>query len=262
MSTYAPLYEYLLTSIMSTISMTFSELEQLLNFPLPNSAYAYSAWWANGGHSHAHAWLDAGYRVEHVDFQTKTVSFLKTGAPENREPKTRNRTTRIAPATEPIPIDPTAETMELYGYEFRFVQLLKPKCNVGSSVYKHYPQGDYDNKKGLPLLHHGEGAFCRFSINAGNWPGVYLWVVDGQIIYIGETADLKRRFNMGYGNISPRNCYIGGQSTNCKMNKVVLSLYEQGKTVGLYFHNTTNHKCVELDLLGKINTPYNVKGNS
>ena len=49
-------------------------------------------------------------------------------------------------------------------------------------------------------------------------------VRDGQIIYIGETAGLRQRFNMGYGNISPRNCYVGGQSTNCKMNKIVPKL--------------------------------------
>ena len=66
---------------------------------------------------------------------------------------------------------------------------------------------------------------------------------------------------MGYGRIAPRNCYVGGQSTNCKMNKVVLSLYEQGKTVDLYFYKTTDYKHVELELLGKIKTPYNVKDN-
>lgn len=45
------------------------------------------------------------------------------------------------------------------------------------------------------------------------------------------------------------------------MNKVVLSMFEQGKTVSLYFYNTTDHKRVKLDLLGKIKTQYNVKSN-
>ena len=52
-----------------------------------------------------------------------------------------------------------------------------------------------------------------------------------------------------------------GQSTNCKMNKVVLSVVEQGKTVSLYFYITTDHKRVELDLLEEIKTQYNVKSN-
>lgn len=111
----------------------------------------------------------------------------------------------------------------------------------------------------MQLIRQGEGAFCRFSIKAEEWSGVYLWVVDGVIIYIGETENLHQRFNIGYGKISPRNCYAGGQSTNCKMNKIVLELFQQGKRVDLFFHKTENYKNVELDLLQKISTLYNVK---
>ena len=157
---------------------------------------------------------------------------------------------KILPAptvnTETMLIYPKSEIIVACGYEFHFIQELLPESKTEGSVVKYYPQNDYVNKKGLPLSYHGKGAFCRFSINAGDWSGVYLWVVDGQIIYIGETAGLQKRFNMGYGNISPRNCYIGGQSTNCKMNKVVFGYYERGKTVSLYFHITTEYKQVEL----------------
>lgn len=66
---------------------------------------------------------------------------------------------------------------------------------------------------------------------------------------------------MGYSSISPRNCYVGGQSTNCKMNKMVLSLFEQGKRVSLYFNITTDYKRVELELIREVVTPYNVKSN-
>lgn len=114
---------------------------------------------------------------------------------------------------------------------------------------------------GVPSGHTLTLTLLPFSISAGNWPGVYLWIVDSQIINIGETNNLKRRFNMGYGIISPRNCYIGGQSTNCKINKVVLDFYKQGKIISLYFYRTELHKQVELELLRKISTPYNVKDN-
>ena len=73
--------------------------------------------------------------------------------------------------------------------------------------------------------------------------------------------NFQRRFNVGYGNIEPINCYIGGQTTNWKMNKLVLSLAQQEKYVKLYFHETKEHKRVELELLGKVQTPYNVKDN-
>ena len=98
-------------------------------------------------------------------------------------------------------------------------------------------------------------------IDVEDVPGVYLWIVDDEIIYIGETKNLRKRFNTGYGNISPRNCYLGGQSTNCKMNKVVLEYFEAGKQIKLYFLKTNDYKKVELELLSKICTRYNVKDN-
>lgn len=54
---------------------------------------------------------------------------------------------------------------------------------------------------------------------------------------------------------------MGGQSTNCKMNKVVMEYYKCGKPISLYFHQTEDHKYVELDLLKKIETRYNAKDN-
>ena len=263
MSAYDSLNKYLLECGKERESVTFLELEHVLGFRLPKSAYTYNAWWANGGHSQAHAWLDAGYRVERISIFATTVTFCKSVAPTNQklqvQSKARKTTSTIN--NELMQIDPNADKMVVCGYEFRFLQQLNPECDDGGHIVKCFPQGDYDNKNGLPLSNHGEGAFCHFSINAGDWQGVYLWVVDRIIIYIGETAGLQQRFNMGYGNISPRNCYVGGQSTNCKMNKVILNLYEKGKTVSLYFYKTADYKRVELDLLGKINTPYNVKDN-
>jgi len=261
MSKYAPLNNYLLECSKEQVSMTFLELEQVLGFALPKSAHTYSAWWANGGHSHAHAWLNAGYEVERIDIPATTITFSKNGVPAKSQVRSRVRKTTSTINTELVQIDPNADKMVVCGYEFRFLQQLNPECDNDGQIVRHYPQDGYDNKNGIPLSGHGGGAFCHFSINAGDWPGVYLWVVDGVIIYIGETVGLQQRFNMGYGNISPRNCYVGGQSTNCKMNKVVLSLYEKGKTVSLYFCQTADYKRVELDLLGKINTPYNKKGN-
>jgi len=111
------------------------------------------------------------------------------------------------------------------------------------------------------LLEDGDGAFCKFTIEAGNWSGVYLWVVNNEIIYIGETENLHKRYNAGFGQISPRNCFQGGQSTNCKMNKVVLDKSEKGQFIDLYFLETQNYKQVELELLRIIDTPYNKKNN-
>ncbi len=263
MSKYVLLEQFLLSSGQESINMTFSEIEGILGFTLPKSAYIYNAWWANGGHSQANAWLDAGYKVEQANPKEQTVCFCKSTSISKQRSQPQVRSPRTAPAlhTKPMAVDSTAKILSVYGYEFCYLQQLIPECDASGCIIQYYPQNGYDNKKNLLLSYHGKGAFCRFSINAGDWPGVYLWVVDNRIVYIGETDSLQRRFNMGYGHISPRNCYVGGQSTNCKMNKVILSLYERGKTVSLYFYNTADYKQVELELLGKINTLYNVKDN-
>jgi len=63
-------------------SMSFAEIEGVLAFPLPVSARKYQAWWSNArqGHSHAAAWLDAGWRTADLDLTGETVSFVKDQA--------------------------------------------------------------------------------------------------------------------------------------------------------------------------------------
>jgi len=261
MSSYAPLFEYLRGLGQESVKLSFSELETILGFRLPYSACTYNAWWANGGHSQANSWLNAGFKVDKVDIYKKVVMFYRTGVQSVIKADDKEKMPTPISKNEPLPVIKKSEMIVACGYEFNFIQELLPECDTEGNVIRYYPQNDYNNKKSLSLSDHGKGAFCRFSINAGDWPGVYIWVVEGQIIYIGETAGLRQRFNTGYGNISPRNCYIGGQTTNCKMNKVVLCSYEQGKVVRLYFYKTSDYKRVELELLRKINTPYNVKDN-
>ncbi|MDK2903910.1 MAG: hypothetical protein PWP48_217 [Clostridiales bacterium] len=260
MGIYATLNRYLSESGQEIIHLSFSEIEKLLGRPLPQSAYIYDAWWANGGHSQASAWLDAGYKVSSVDIFGRTVTFIKSGAalPKKAPVQNSKKSANVHPSPYVIPGN---KKMEVCGYTFVYIQDLIPDCDASRNVIKYCPQSYYDNKRRLPLSYHGGGAFCHFSIKAGDWPGVYLWVVDERIIYIGETARLGQRFNMGYGNISPRNCYAGGQSTNCKMNKVVLDYYERGKTISLYFYQTVEHKRIELELLKQIHPPYNARDN-
>ena len=84
--------------------------------------------------------------------------------------------------------------------------------------------------------------------------------MDDEIIYIGEAQNLQKRF-YDYGHIYAANCYSSGRNTNCKMNKVVLDLAQQGRYVKLYYLETEEYKKVELDLLRQVNTKYNVKDN-
>ena len=101
--------------------------------------------------------------------------------------------------------------------------------------------------------------FCKFKLQkAKDVCGVYAWVINNEVVYIGEAMNVKKRFNTGYGIISPRNCYKGGQKTNCKMNNVVYETYAVGNQIDIYLFETKNYKAVEKELLLEITTRYNV----
>ena len=265
MAKYDRLGSYLTAAGTGEIRLSFGEIENILGFDLPRSAYAYPQWWANGGHTQAHSWMQAGYITAEVDVPDQTVLFRKAGVQSGAPAACSHGNGLSRPAPKERVVQPKVtrghrSVLTVGGYDFVYIQDLLPECENGH-VKEYRPQNHYHNKDRLPLLPDGGGAFCRFSIQAPEVPGVYLWVVEGQIVYIGETVNLKQRFNVGYGNISPRNCYYGGQSTNCRMNKVVLDLHRSGKNVALYFYQTRNYKQVELDLLKRFRTKYNVKDN-
>lgn len=266
MSKYTPLEKYLANCGKDEISLNFSEIETIIGAKLPDSARVYPAWWSNVGessnaHSHAYSWHNAGYKAT-PKFSEKRTVFRKSGTiPHNFTKSTYQRPYAPAKAADAFLTHPSDDKQITVGkYTFRFIQRLIPDCENGK-VIKFYPQKEYNNKDNLPLAYHGKGAFCHFSINAPSTSGVYVWVAGDNIIYIGETQNLAQRFNMGYGNISPRNCYVGGQSTNCKMNKIVMEYYEKHTPIELYFYETAQYKQIEIELLRRYKTKYNVKDN-
>ena len=265
-----PLKGYLSALQEDQIEMTFSQVEEVLGgISLDESAYRYTQWWANGGHSHCRAWMDAGFKTKQVKIPQQKVTFYRVSASEKFEGARQGRhvgrkeAAPVPRAEKQVferPKEKLPSVVSVSGYAFHFIQSLVPDCADGQ-VLRDQPQKRYHNRENLPLHIYGSGDFCHFTIQAGAVPGVYLWISQGEILYVGETVNLQQRFNMGYGNISPRNCYVHGQSTNCKMNKVVMEYYEQGHPIGLYFYETTENKKVELELLSRLNTRYNVRDN-
>jgi hypothetical protein len=53
---------------------------------------------------------------------------------------------------------------------------------------------------------------------------------------------------MGYGNISPRNCFKGGQEPNCRLNNLVYRAATTGEKILLWLFHTADHKEVEAKL--------------
>lgn len=79
---YTPLEQYLrnLPVTQKEVTLSFEQIERILNDKLPPSAYQYQAWWANqkeGSHVEAFAWMDAGWLVDIVNFNEKWVRFVR-----------------------------------------------------------------------------------------------------------------------------------------------------------------------------------------
>jgi hypothetical protein len=82
MGKYEPLRRYLESQSVDSVNANFAQLEAILGFPLPHSAYKHQAWWANeahGSHSHSRSWQDAGWETSMVNTSRRTVRFQKRG---------------------------------------------------------------------------------------------------------------------------------------------------------------------------------------
>lgn len=142
--------------------------------------------------------------------------------------------------------------------------VFKKICNIsldreaGGSIKEFMPQSRYKNQKGLSLNNYGHGPFCKFKIPRNlNDSGVYAIVINDEIKYIGKCVNLSSRFNNGYGNISPRNCFAGGQETNCRINNQILHEAIQGNEISLWFFETEDYKSIEDILLSSNNPDWN-----
>jgi len=64
------------------ITLNFSEIEKILDTPLPKSARQNRGWWSNRrtGLSQSKAWMEAGYHVVGLDLDNENVTFRKPTA--------------------------------------------------------------------------------------------------------------------------------------------------------------------------------------
>ena len=88
---YSLLFEFLAERSGNQIEITFSELEQILGFKLPDSAYLYRPWWANqakSGHSQAMAWDTAGGKTKLVNLEEEKLMFERVVVRDETETMT------------------------------------------------------------------------------------------------------------------------------------------------------------------------------
>ena len=80
--TYEPLEKYLrsLPTAQEEVTLSFESIEQIMDGPLPASAYEDRAWWGNqeqGTYVEIIAWMSAGWMVDTVDLMEKWVKFVR-----------------------------------------------------------------------------------------------------------------------------------------------------------------------------------------
>ena len=60
-----------------------------------------------------------------------------------------------------------------------------------------------------------------------------------------------------FGAIHPKNCYVGGQSTNCKINALVLKSTKASQRLDLFFLETEDRHAIEAWLIEELHPPWN-----
>ena len=125
------------------------------------------------------------------------------------------------------------------------------------------PQSRYTKAKQIPLHKYGGGPFCRFSVAKGcRKEGVYILTGGVNELYIGECQNLEERWGpRGYGAIFPRNCFKGGQETNCRINNLILQARKNGIELVLWFYEIEGGKrervATERELVQALKPPWN-----
>ncbi|MEM1252754.1 MAG: helix-turn-helix transcriptional regulator [Cyanobacteria bacterium P01_H01_bin.21] len=89
-SKYYPLFEHLQKCNGEETTLTFREVEALLDNSLPTSAFEKKNWWSNRDSAsalQAKAWVSAGYHIDVVDLTKQIVTFRKFQAEYNIQKK-------------------------------------------------------------------------------------------------------------------------------------------------------------------------------
>lgn len=136
------------------------------------------------------------------------------------------------------------------GHEFSLVGAIEPLLDYAGKALEELPQSRYRNADRVPLNNYGHGPFCRFRVAKGRREsGVYVIMNAQTVLYVGECQNLEDRYSSnGYGGISPRNCFKGGQETNCRINNLILETVNNGGRPTLWFHPSGEGKSARVEM--------------
>jgi hypothetical protein len=170
------------------------------------------------------------------------------------------RTRRINLKTITRPVQDFAMNLSDLTHSFEFVDSLSIERNEAGVVDLKMPQSRYEKADEYPIHQYGWGPFCKFSVDTSEYigtEGVYIFTAGYEIKYVGETVNIHNRIQPGYGNIAPKNCFEGGQQTNCRINHLILETARSGRQVSLWAEETQNRKHRETELIEQCDPPWN-----
>lgn len=248
---------FLRDSGLPVVELSFAQLRSIAE--LAASAEKHSAWWANSrtGRPHSAAWLDAGYAA-HPDFQNRTVRFVRGGKThrrpnheieQRRSAAPRPGTPRAGRAVDhPFSLPSRAADGPIGGFT-----LGGPVAHVGLN----FPAPPLP--KGRARHQYGYGPFARLVMPPlPDGPGLYLWVLDHQVVYVGQTrTPLRQRLGPnGYSTISGYNTLApetgkrnGGQQTNCRINSLANAALLAGGSLAIWYRITPAIEAAEAERL-------------
>ena len=199
---YLPLYEHLASLEGREWQASFADIERILGFSMPKSAYSYPAWWSNGsGMPQSLMWLDAGWRTADLNLTGKTIHFLR-----DTEAKVR--------------LVPTEKISRVSGLGKRKTSVALPKPGEAQELGLRYQWTEIGE-----VTLDGNSRLVFPGIPAE--PGIYRFrfTKDGKrSVYIGETDNLPRRFQH-YRTPGPT------QSTNIRLNKLFVDALQKGLSI-------------------------------
>lgn len=280
---------YYLKGVSDGVTLTWVELDAIVG-GMPMSATKYNAWWY-GDRPHVQSWKSAGFGFTNLQLGLQ-VTFVRRGLGSTLA-KMESKSTRVegVPAAENKD-DSLRIAADIDSGSFANIKRRETSDEIGGANYllkevnenhtvvaflegeglayvgpitierdssgvpvEYLPQERYENRDGLRLNRHGKGPFCRFDIpKLVEDAGVYSITVDNSVVYIGECQNFRERYGpRGYGVIHPRNCFDGGQPTNCKINARVLEATLRGSIPVLWFVSeaATSRKHVEAELIAR-----------
>jgi len=87
---YSPVGGYLARRqrSISYVTLSFAEIEKIIEDNLPTSAFEHRHWWSNAAsRAQAKAWLNAGWIVHDVNLDDKTLIFKRVREPDRKREK-------------------------------------------------------------------------------------------------------------------------------------------------------------------------------